>query len=112
RYSPFFTGEAYWALALLHETFPGEGWDEPARRIGHYLATERDEAEGHFPPVPDHWAAYGMSTATRWAELAGSTRPLSDEQVAYAERQAGLGSVQVRWESQRVDSFPRYLLRG
>jgi hypothetical protein len=112
RYSPFFTGEVYWALALMHEAFPSEGWDEPARRIGHYLATDRDRVEGYFPDVPDHWAAYGMWVTTRWSEPGGSDRPLTPQQVAYVERQAGLGSVQVRWESQRVDDFPRYLLRG
>lgn len=111
-YSPFFTGEVYWALALLHEAFPEEGWDEPAVGVGRYLATERDEAEGYFPAVPDHWAAYGMWVTTRWPEHSGSDRPLDDHQVGYVERQAGLGSVQVRWESQRVDPFPRYLLRG
>jgi hypothetical protein len=112
RYSPFFTGEVYWALALMHLVFPTEGWDEPARRIGHYLATERDEAEGYFPDIPDHWAAYGMWVTTRWPGLDDPARPLTTEQVAYVERQAGMGSIQVRWESQRVDSFPRYVLRG
>jgi hypothetical protein len=112
RYSPFFTGEVYWALALMHEVFPDEGWDEPAQRIGHYIATERDDVEGYFPDIPDHWAAYGMWVTTRWPDLVDPSRPLTPEQVAYVERQAGLGSIQVRWESQRVDSFPRYLLRG
>ena len=111
-YSPFFTGEVYWAFALLHLAFPGEGWDEPARRVGRYLATERDELEGYFPDVPDHWAAYGMWVETRWRERADTARPLSDRQVPYVERQAAFGGIQTRWESQRVDSFPRYLLRG
>jgi hypothetical protein len=111
-YSPFFTGEVYWALALLHLLFPADGWDEPSSRIGNYLATERDEVEGYFPDLPDHWAAYGMWVASRWSGHDDPSRPLTDAQVAYVERQAGLGSVQVRWESQRVDTFPRYVLRG
>lgn len=109
-YSPFFTGEVYWALALLHQAFPDQGWDEPAARIGRYLATERDEAEDYFPDVPDHWAAYGMAVQVHWPSRAGM--PLPDWQVDYVRRQAGLGGLQARWESQRVDTFPRYLLRG
>ena len=61
EYSKYYTGEAYWALARLHRTFPDEGWGEVADRIGAYLATERDDVEGHWPPIPDHWAAYGLS---------------------------------------------------
>jgi hypothetical protein len=62
-HSKYFTGEAYMALARLDRAFPGEGWGAAARRIGAYLATERDDAEGHWPPIPDHWAAYGMAEA-------------------------------------------------
>lgn len=109
RYSPFFTGEVFWALTLMHEQFPDDGWDEPARRIGHYLATERDDAEGYWPDVPDHWAAYGFAVV---AAGEGPWDPLSDAEVAYLDRQAALGGVQVRYESQRVDDFPRWLLRG
>lgn len=108
-YSPFFTGEAFWALTLMHEAFPADGWDEPARRIGSYLATERDDAEGYWPAIPDHWAAYGFAVV---ATGEGGWDPLSDDEVAYLRRQAELGGVQVRYESQRVDSFPRWLLRG
>ncbi|MFP4513870.1 MAG: hypothetical protein ACLFRV_13060 [Acidimicrobiales bacterium] len=110
--SPFFTGEVYWALASMHLLFPDEGWDEPALRIGHYIATERDEAEGWWPELPDHWAAYGMSVVTRWPDRPDPGRPVPDAQVPYVERQAGLGSIQTRYESQRVDTWPRYLLRG
>ena len=61
KYSKYYTGEAYWALARLHRAFPGEGWGEAADRIGGYLAKSRDEVEGHWPPIPDHWAAYGAA---------------------------------------------------
>lgn len=113
-YSPFFTGEVYWALSLMHLLFPDDGWDEPADRIGHYIATQRDEAEGYFPDLPDHWAAYGLSTVITWPERSadGTGRPLTDDEVSYAERQTGLGGIQARWESQRVDDWPRYALRG
>ncbi len=112
QYSPFFTGEVYWALALMHLVFPDEGWDEPALRIGEYVATERDEAEDYWPELPDHWSALGMWTVTLWPDRPDPDRPLPDVQVPYVERQAGLGSIQTRYESQRVDDWPRYLLRG
>ncbi len=60
-YSKYYTGEAYWALARLHRLFPDEGFGEVADRIGNYLATERDDVEDYWPPIPDHWAAYGLA---------------------------------------------------
>ena len=110
-YSPFFTGEAYWALTLLHREFPDAGWDEPARRIGHYLATERDEAEGYQPDISDHWAAYGLAVTTTWPG-ADPDRPLTDAEAVYAERQSGFAGIQVRWESQRTNDWPNWWLRG
>jgi small neutral amino acid transporter SnatA (MarC family) len=86
-HSKYFTGEAYMALARLDRAFPGEGWGAAARRIGAYLATERDDAEGHWPPIPDHWAAYGMAEAG-----------LLD--AGYARRQAELFGLQVRMVAQ------------
>ena len=53
--SKYYTGEAYWALARLHRLFPDEGFGEVADRIGKYLATQRDDVEDHWPPIPDHW---------------------------------------------------------
>ena len=60
-YSKYYTGETYWALARLHRLFPEEGWGEVADRIGAYVAAERDEVEDYWPPLPDHWAAYGLA---------------------------------------------------
>jgi hypothetical protein len=108
-YSPFFTGEVYWALSLLHLEFPDAGWDDAAGRIGQYLAVDRDDTEGWFPDISDHWAAYGLSVQVGWP---GADEPLSAEQVAYAERQAGMAGIQVRWESQRTDAWPNWWLRG
>ena len=105
--SPFFTGEVHWALALLHRELPGEGWDEPAARVGRYLAVERDRAERWFPDIADHWAAYGLAVQAAWP---GGT--VDGETVAYARRQGGLAGFQVRWESQRTGSTPNELVRG
>jgi small neutral amino acid transporter SnatA (MarC family) len=115
RYSKYFTGEAYWALARLQAAFPGEGWGEAADRIGTYLATSRDEEEGHWPPIPDHWAAYGMAET---AELREPRQPpLTGDEVAYARRQAELFGAQARWLAQRYGPWggvvrPGYEPRG
>jgi small neutral amino acid transporter SnatA (MarC family) len=87
EYSKYFTGEAYMALARLERAFPGEGWGAAARRIGAYLATERDDAEDHWPAIPDHWAAYGMAEA-------------GVIDAGYARSQAGLFGLQVRMVAQ------------
>ncbi len=108
-YSKYFTGEAYWALALLHRAFPGEGWGEAADRIGAYLATSRDEVEDHWPPIPDHWAAYGMAETVSFPQR--GRPPLTEAEVDYARRQAELFGVQVRWVSQRLGPWGA-LVRG
>ncbi len=108
-YSKYFTGEAYWALARLHLNFPDEGWGETADRIGAYLATSRDEVEDHWPPVPDHWAAYGMAETVKFPER--GRPPLTQDEVDYARRQAELFGVQARWVSQRFGPWGK-LVRG
>jgi len=109
EYSKYFTGEAYWALARLHRAFPGEDWGEAADRIGAYLATSRDEVEDHWPPIPDHWAAYGMAETVEFPER--GRPPLTHDEVDYARRQAELFGVQVRWVSQRLGPWGG-LVRG
>ena len=98
-YSKYYTGEAYWALARLHRAFPGEGWGEAADRIGAYLASSRDEVEDHWPPIPDHWAAYGAAETAEFPERGGD--PLTEEEVDYARQQAGAFGVQARVVAQR-----------
>ena len=109
EYSKYYTGEAYWALARLHLAFPGEGWGAAADRIGAYLATSRDEVEGHWPPIPDHWAAYGMSETVKFPER--GRPPLSEDEVDYARRQAELFGIQARWLAQWHGPWGR-LVRG
>jgi small neutral amino acid transporter SnatA (MarC family) len=108
-YSKYYTGEAYWALARLHLLFGDEGWNEPANRIGAYLSTSRDDVEGHFPPIPDHWAAYGMSDTAEFPER--GRPPLTADEVDYARRQAELFGIQARWLEQQFGPWGR-VVRG
>jgi small neutral amino acid transporter SnatA (MarC family) len=108
-YSKYFTGEAYWALARLHLNFPDEDWGQVADRIGTYLATSRDEVEDHWPPIPDHWAAYGMAETVEFPER--GRPPLTQDEVGYARQQAELFGVQARWVSQRFGPWGE-LVRG
>jgi hypothetical protein len=114
--SPFYTGETSWALALLHEVFPNEGWDRSVRQILHYLSTERDDAEDAFPPIPDHWAAHTFEEVATWPVVPGagpSAVPgLDADEARYAIRIAQLESMQIRYESQRTGSTPSRLTRG
>jgi hypothetical protein len=105
--SPYFTGEALWALARLHSTFPEDGWDAPALRIAHYLANERDDREPRFPPVADHWGSYAYDEMAGWPDGNG----LTEADRAYARRTAELFSVSARNEAQKVDTV-RELTHG
>jgi hypothetical protein len=91
RYS---TGEAAWALAQIHNLFPGEGWDAHARRVLDYLATARDEVEElDFAPWADQWAAYTLGEMASWG--------LDEHHVSYARSLAGRFGLLVRAESQK-----------
>lgn len=106
--SPFYTGETMWALARLASAFPGEGWDGHARSIGDYVADIRDDAEPRFPPVSDHWWAYAVDEMARWPGESG----LSQVDLDYFDRQAGIFGVQARYESQRSETGVRRWTRG
>ena len=109
EYSKYYTGEAYWALARLHRAFPEQGWGEAADRIGAYLATRRDEVEDHWPPIPDHWAAYGAAETVEFPERRG--RALTEDEAEYAREQAELFGPQARWVAQRYGPWGE-LVRG
>jgi hypothetical protein len=95
--SKYATGEAFWALAMMHNRFPGEGWDEPAIKVGDYLSLYRDEVEGFdFPPWADQWAAYGLHEMVEW--------PLSEDNITYARSLADRFGFLVRTEAQRNGS--------
>lgn len=108
-WSKYFTGEAFWALTLLHRSFPDgrHGYGEAAERVGGYIATERRDVEGLTPDLPDHWAAYGFAVMTTWPGW-----ELPDEYLPYVRRQSGLQSLQIRYESQRTNSVFSYVTRG
>jgi small neutral amino acid transporter SnatA (MarC family) len=108
--SKYYTGEAYWALARLHLLFPDEGFGAVADRVGGYLATRRDDVEGHWPPIPDHWVAYGLSETVTFPER-DPRQPLTTAELAYTRRQAGLFGSQVRWVSQQAGPWGS-LVRG
>jgi hypothetical protein len=109
-YSKYYTGESYWALARMHRLFPDGPWGEAADRIGHYLATRRDAAEDRWPPIADHWAAYGLAETVAFDDR-DADRPLTDEELAYVRRQAGLFGAQTRWVAQRFGPWG-LLVRG
>ncbi len=92
--SRYATGEALWALAYLHDTFPDDGWDQVAWPTLDYLSLRRDDEERLFPnPWPDQWAAYSLGQMATW--------DLEEHHVDYARSLAAQFGVQVRWDSQR-----------
>jgi len=92
--SLFATGEALWALALLHNAWPDEGWDDPAWSTLTYIATDRDEDEDVWPkPWADQWAAYSLHEMATWG--------LEGKHIDYARRLSAQWGVATRWESQR-----------
>lgn len=101
--SKYATGEAFWALAMLHELFPTEGWDRPTWLVADYLALKRDAEEGFdFPPWADQWAAYGLGEMAEWG--------LAEHHIAYAESLAERFGFLVRADAQRRDGdFSRWL---
>ena len=102
--SRYATGEAFWALALMHRLFPGEGWDRPTRSVARYLAVERDDEDDFpFPPWPDQWAAYGLAEMAAWPDAGHGGRVLGAPEVAYAERLAGRFGLLLRTESKRTE---------
>ena len=93
--SPYFPGEALWALARLDAVFPDEGFGDAARRAALFVALERDDVENvRIPPLNDHWASYGF------AELA-KREHLDDDVIDYARRVAFRFDLLIRSQAQR-----------
>jgi hypothetical protein len=104
--STYYPGESLWALTLMHNAFPGEGWDTAARAALNYIATKRDDDENtKYPPIADQWAAYGIGEIARWGGLTG-------QEIDYAHRLAARFGLFARTEAQRDGSFYGAILRG
>lgn len=95
RYGLYSTGEAFFALAFMARTFPGEGWEVPAHRIVDYIATRRERKEGYAYRLSDHWATYGLEAL----DAADGLTPLERD---YARRLAGYFGWLVRYASQHT----------
>ncbi|MEO6197056.1 MAG: hypothetical protein ABIP58_03000, partial [Dehalococcoidia bacterium] len=103
--SRYYPGEALWALALTHEALPDPVLEEAAWRALDFITLRRDIVEDvKFPPLPDQWAAYGLSEMADWG--------LTDQQAAYSQRLAGRFGFLVRIESQRQGSWYGRMLKG
>jgi hypothetical protein len=106
QYDVFATGEALWALAILHRMFPDEGWNRPALLTMDYLVDgTRERNEGEIARLPDHWAAYAL-------EEFGKSGLVDDQQLAYARRLAGYFSLRLRVEAQRTGEPVNVAVRG
>jgi hypothetical protein len=104
--STYYPGESLWALTLMHNAFPGEGWDAAARSALNYIATRRDDDVGvSYPPVADQWAAYGIAEISQWGGL-------NSAEIDYAHRLAARFGLFVRTEAQRDGSWYGKVLRG
>ena len=71
---------------------------------------QRDDVEGYWPPIPDHWVAYGLAETVEFPER-DPDQPLTKAELAYARSQASLFGGQVRWVSQQAGPWGR-LVRG
>ena len=103
--SRYFPGEALWALALLHEALPDPGWEDAARAAARFISTRRDDIEDvRFPPLNDHWAAYGFAEMAEWG--------LGQPEIDYARRLAARFGFLVRTEAQLEAGGLGALVRG
>ncbi len=96
--SIYSTGEALWAIAMLDEAFPDEGFEPVAWSTLDYVTTERDTVEGYWPqPWPDQWAAYSLAEMVEWG--------LEDHHVAYARELLHRYASFIRFDAQRGTSY-------
>lgn len=92
--SIYSTGEALWALALIHEAVPTPEFEQAAWATLDYIANDRDMVEGYHPgPWPDQWAAYSLAEMVEWG--------LADDHIDYARRLLGRYAGIVRFDAQR-----------
>jgi hypothetical protein len=97
--SPYFDGEAMWALTRLERALPDPRWRSSAQRAAHYVSVVRDDTD--FVPVGplnDHWTAYAFAEMADW--------PLTRDEVDYARRVSGRFHILIRWEAQKLGPAP------
>ena len=103
--SRYYPGESLLGLAMLHNAFPDEGWDEPAWKALEFITTQRDEVEGvDFPPLPDQWTAMAIGEMASWG--------LTGQQTDYVHRLAARFGLLVRTEAQRQGSWYGLATKG
>ncbi|MDE0802635.1 MAG: hypothetical protein OSA99_04850 [Acidimicrobiales bacterium] len=96
--SVYATGEALWAIAMVHELFPLEGYRAPALLTLDYLSTRRDADEDFFPqPWPDQWAAYSLAEMVEWG--------LEDHHIDYARGLLHRYASFIRFDAQRGTGY-------
>lgn len=101
--STFYPGEANWALALLHEAMPDEGFDEAAWAALDYIVLRRDQEAGvRMPPRRDHWSAYALGEMAEWG--------LDGHQIDYARGNAARLAATIRWEAQTESRIGQWFL--
>lgn len=99
--SPYYPGEALWAIAQLAVVFRDGGWEQPARAAAAFIATMRDDAEDVLaPPLNDHWASYGFAEMAAWDQPG-----VSAGVVSYSRDLYGRFSLLIRNESARDQSW-------
>ena len=81
----------------------------PRTAPAHTWRRRATRSKDHWPPIPDHWAAYGMSETVEFPER--GRPPLTEDEADYARRQAELFGIQARWLSQWHGPWGR-LVRG
>lgn len=91
--SIYFPGEANWALALLHEAMPGEGFDAAARAaLDNIIVRNEEDTASKVIPAHDHWSAYALGEMAEWG--------LSDREIDYARNDAAGLALGIRWMAQ------------
>ncbi len=101
EYSKYYTGETFWALAMMHAVFADDGFDADALRIGEYLADGRDDKEQYLLTPDDHWAAYGYAEMLMWPEPLTPTSAQAD----YLHQVTGMLAIPIVWLSQSGGTF-------
>jgi small neutral amino acid transporter SnatA (MarC family) len=101
--SQFFPGEANWALALLHEAMPDEGFDAAAWAALDYIVLRRDqETDVRMPPRRDHWSAYALGEMGEWG--------LEEHHIDYARGNAARLASTIRWEAQTESQMGQWFI--